>query len=450
MPDQPEKKAHLHPWQTTRGGEVGGDVGENIVSTSRAPAGGRGQSCVPLSVTTNFTFLTGASHPEEMVQRAAALDHAAVAVTDTNTLAGVVRAHLAAKEAGIRLVVGCRLLFGEAPHGGHGVDADETRPTVSGGTRQPLSVLVYPTDFAAYSRLCRLLTLGRRRAPKGQCHLALHDLVQHQEGLVAVLVPPPVLDQELIEVAAGLAAVFDDDRFSVAASWMYGQDDRHRVVQVAALSRHLGVPMVVAPEVCYHDPSRRPLHDVLTCIRLGCTLDEAGFALRPNAEAHLKSSAGWRACFEAYPEAMARTVEIVRRTEGCSLDALKYQYPQASCPPGRTAVQHLAALTWRGARERYPQGVPAKVRRQIEHEFRLIDELDYAPYFLTVHDLVVYARSCDILCQGRGAAANSAVCYCLGVTAVDPDRIDVLFERFVSRERNEPPDIDIDFEHERR
>ena len=189
---------------------------------------------------------------------------------------------------------------------------------------------------------------------------------------------------------------------------------------------------------------------MLVCVREGCTIDEAGFRLFPNAERRLKTPAEMAQLFEEHPAALERSVELAARASAFRLDELSYPYPDEICPPGLTPMQHLADLTWAGAAERYPAGPPRKVRRQLEHEFGLIDELGYAPYFLTVHDLVVFARSRGILCQGRGAAANSAVCYCLGVTAVDPDRIDVLFERFVSKERGEPPDIDIDFEHERR
>ena len=199
-----------------------------------------------------------------------------------------------------------------------------------------------------------------------------------------------------------------------------------------------------------HHPDRRVLQDVLTCVRHGCTVSEAGFRLFPNGERYLKPPDEMARLFADRPDALARTIEIAERARGFNLDQLRYEYPDETCPPGLSAMEHLERLTWDGAKERYPQGIPDKVRRQIAHEFGLIEELQYAPYFLTVHDLVTFARGRGILCQGRGAAANSAVCFCLGVTSVDPDRIDVLFERFVSRERDEPPDIDIDFEHERR
>ena len=423
-----------HPW-VERGHEVLPSSLRRFVAPSLS-------SYTDLQVRSNFTFLTGASHPEELVCQAAALGHRAATITDTNSLAGIVRGHLAAKEAGIPFVVGCQLALrcgAEAESRGSPV----THPSC-------LSVLVYPTDLASYGRLCRLLTLGKRRAPKGECHLVLHDLIEHSDGLLGIVVGPAVLDQAFIDLLLGLRRVFDDDRLSLASSCLYGPDDAGRLEQLASLGAHVGIPLVATNDVHYHVPQRRPLQDVLTCIRLGCTLEEAGMHLYPHAERASKPPEEMARLFWAYPQAIARSVEIAERASAFSLDEVRYQYPDEVCPPGRTPMQHLVDLTWRGAKERYPNGVPPKVRAQIEHEFRLIDELSYAPYFLTVHDLVTFARSREILCQGRGAAANSAVCYCLGVTAVDPDRIDLLFERFISRERNEPPDIDIDFEHERR
>ena len=439
MPEQPQPKIKPHPWKHLAPGEYTGGEGDEAAKR-RGDAGSRRKtipssrfsSYVELHVTSNFTFLHGASHPEELVQQAASLGHGAAAITDRNTLSGIVRAHIAAKDIGIPLVVGCRVELhtqAEAPR---------------------LSVLVYPTNRAAYSRLCRLLTLGKRRAPKGRCELTVHDLVDHHEGLLAIVVPPAVLDEDFIEIVRGLGRVFDDDRLWIASSCLYGPDDRERLAQLIALSNHTKAPLVATNDVHYHVAQRRPLQDVLTCIRLGCTLPEAGFRLFAHAERHLKRPQEMARLFAKYPQAIARTVQIAQRAAAFNLDELRYEYPDEIRPPNRTPMQHLIDLTWQGAAKHYPQGVPEKVRRQIENEFALIDELNYAPYFLTVYDLVVFARSRGILCQGRGAAANSAVCYCLGVTAVDPDRIDLLFERFVSRERNEPPDIDIDFEHERR
>ena len=420
MPEQPQPKIKPHPWKHLAPGEYTGGEGAHD------------ETYVELHVTSNFTFLRGASHPEELVQQAATLGHCAAAITDRNTLSGIVRAHIAAKDIGIPLVVGCRVEL-------------QTQPEAP-----PLSVLVYPTNRAAYSRLCRLLTLGKRRAPKGQCELTLHDLIYHHVVLLSFVVPPIVLFLSFIDVVCGFKQVFDDDRLSIASSCLYGPDDRERLAQLIALSHHTKAPLVATNDVHYHVADRRPLQDVLTCIRLGCTLPEAGFRLFAHAERHLKRSQEMARLFAEHPQAITRTVEIANRAAAFNLDELRYEYPDEICPPHRTPMQYLIDLTWQGAAKHYPQGVPKKVRRQIENEFALIDELNYAPYFLTVYDLVVFARSRGILCQGRGAAANSAVCYCLGVTAVDPDRIDLLFERFVSRERNEPPDIDIDFEHERR
>ncbi len=434
MPELPEPKVRPHPWKGAPAG------------TGRTPAASPRRPYAELQVTSAFSFLRGGSHPEELVETAAALGHAAVAITDLHTMAGVVRAHLAAKRAGIRLVVGSRLELewrGGAPAGpGAPRDGGDEAPA-------PLSVLAYPTDRAAYGRLCRLLTLGKRRAAKGGCDLALLDLLEHHEGLLAVVVPPAVLDGDFVDLVRGLGRVFDGDRLSLASSCLYGPDDGERLRQLASLSEHTGVPLVATNDVHYHAPQRRALQDVVTCIRHGCTVAEAGYRLFPHAERCLKPPEEMARLFAAQPRAVSRTLAIAERC-AFGLDELRYQYPDEICPPGRGPMEHLAGLTRRGAAERYPRGVPPKVRDQIAHELSLIEELRYAPYFLTVHDLVVFARGRGILCQGRGAAANSAVCYCLGVTAVDPDRIDLLFERFVSRERNEPPDIDIDFEHERR
>jgi error-prone DNA polymerase len=436
-----------------------------------------------LHVTTNFTFLTGASHPEEFVERAAALGLGAIAITDRNSLAGVVRAHIAAKETGIPLVVGCRVELtakdspspsdtsrlrdsvpscldretsarssaardGVPPR--NGASDINTTSSLRDFVSSSLSILLFPTSRSAYGHLCQLLTLGKRRAPKGECHLTLDDVLAHHEGLLAVVIPPPVLDDAFTDVFHRLKRTFDDDRLSLAVSREYGPNDHARLAHLAELARDASIPLVATNDVHYHIPERRKLQDVVTCIRHGCTIHEAGFRLIANAERPLKAPKEMARLFAAYPDAITRTVEIAQRALQFNLDELRYEYPDEVCPQGMTPMQHLRRLTWRGADERYPGGIPDRVRAQVEHEFELIEELNYAPYFLTVHDLVIFARSRGILCQGRGAAANSAVCYCLGVTAVDPDRIDLLFERFVSKERNEPPDIDIDFEHERR
>ncbi|MBY0308478.1 MAG: hypothetical protein K2Q09_07025, partial [Phycisphaerales bacterium] len=311
----------------------------------------------------------------------------------------------------------------------------------------------------AYARLCRLLTTGKRRAPKGECHLHLADLADHHHGLLAVVHPADAQGEALPAALDSLRALFDDDRLSLAITRLYGPDDADRSARLVRLSRDTGVPLVAINDAHAHTPDRRTLQDVLTCIRHGCTVAQAGFRLAANAERHLKPPAEMHRLFADLPGALRRTLEITDRTAGFSLDQLRYEYPQEAVPTGVTPIDHLRALTARGAAERYAQGVPARVQAQIDHELRLIDELNYANYFLTVHDMVTFARTGHgapgggwkpILCQGRGAAANSAVCYCLGVTAVDPARFSLLFERFISKERNEPPDIDIDFEHERR
>ena len=378
-----------------------------------------------LSVTSNFTFLTGASHPEELTERAAELGHRAASIADTNTLAGIVRAHVAAKSAGIPLAVGCRLVLTDAP---------------------PL--LVYPTDRAAYARLCRLLTLGKRRAPKGECHLSLADLLDHQTGLLCIADTPEPWDHA--DTLRTLREAFNDDRLSLAVAHTCSGSDRQRIDRAATVAASLGIPLVATNRVLYHEPRRRALQDVVTCIRHGCTLDAAGFRLQANAERHLKPPDEIARLFADQPEAIARTVQLAERATAFSLDELRYQYPTEACPPGMDPTAYLAQLAAEGAASRYPEGVPDSTRKALDYELALIDELHYEPYFLTCYDIVRFARSRGILCQGRGGAANSAVCFCLGITEVDPARYSLLFERFISRERREPPDIDIDFEHERR
>ncbi len=381
---------------------------------------------VELQVTTNFSFLRGASHPEELVARAALLGHPAIAITDRMSLSGVVRAHSAAKEAGIRLVVGCRL------------DLED-------GT----SLLVFPEDRAAYGRLARLLTLGKRRAKKGECRLDYEDLLAHGEGEIVVLLPPEKGSlARHAQAAARLGADFRG-RAYLAAHHLYRGDDARRIARLAALAEEASLPLLATNDVLYHSPERRALQDVLTAIREGVRVKEAGFRLLANAERHLKPAEEMARLFRGREDALWRSAEIAERCR-FGLDELSYEYPEEPVPEGKTAQQHLADLTAAGASERFPGGVPDKVQSLIAHELKLIAELDYARYFLTVHDIVGFARRRGILCQGRGSAANSAVCYSLGITAVDPARIDVLFERFLSAARNEPPDIDVDFEHQRR
>ena len=371
-----------------------------------------------LSVASNFSFLAGASHPEELMVTAAALGLDAIAVTDLDSVTGLVRAHTAARQAGIRLVIGCRLGLIDGP-----------------------DLLVYPKDRTAYGALTRLLTLGKRRAPKGECHIALADVIKRLgAGHIIAATKPERLDD--------LAAHFGADAY-LALTYPYTGGGEARLKALADQAREAGVKLLATNDVHYHNAARRPLLDVLTCIREGCSIFEAGWRLAANAERHLKPAAEMVRLFADYPDAIANTLEIVRQCT-FSLDELRYDYPVDPVPEGRTPHHELVRLAWAGAETRYPDGTPDKVRAQITHELELIEELGFAPYFLTVHDIVQFAEDRGILCQGRGSAANSAVCYCLGITAVDPARIDLLFERFVSAERGEPPDIDVDFENGRR
>lgn len=412
------------------GWRLHGIFGRSAVRAVQRPNAPPRQSARPppyaeLAVTTNFSFLRGASHPEELVAKAAALGLSAVGVADRNTLAGVVRAHQAAKEAGIRLIVGARLDFEDAP---------------------PL--LCFPSDRAAYGRLSQLITLGRRRAPKGACALRLEDLAAHAGGQSLVAMPPD--DPEDPQILGYLARLRKMPGAGVwaAARFRYGGGDAARLRKIARLAARAGVPMVAINDVRMHVRERKPLLDALACIREGCTIREAGFRLERNAERCLKPPEEMARLFRDYPDAVRQTMEIAGRC-AFSLDELRYDYPDEA-PSGATPQAELERLVWEGAAERYPDGVPDDVKAHVARELGLIGELGYAPYFLTVHDIVRFARSRSILCQGRGSAANSAVCYCLGITAVDPVRMDLLFERFVSAARREPPDIDVDFEHERR
>ena len=378
-----------------------------------------------LDVATNFSFLRGASHPDELIYRAAELGHRAIAITDRNSLAGVVRAHEAAKTAQIKLLIGTRLCLTDAP-----------------------DILAWATDRPAYARLCQLLTLGKRRAAKGECVLHLTDVLNHAEGLLAAIIPPDVLNDEAINSLRLLRGELGD-RLSLAATCALGGDDEGHLRTLADLSRTFDIPLVATNAVHYHDPTRRRLQDVLTCIRHGCTLQEAGFRLFANGERYLKPPGHMHRLFTNHQQALHRTIEIADRCT-FSLDELRYEYPDELAPQGQPVIDYLAELTWAGAATRYPTGIPQEVRDRILYEMKLIGQLRYEAYFLTVYDLVRFARSRGILCQGRGSAANSAVCYCLGVTSVDPAKSDMLFERFVSAARDEPPDIDVDFEHERR
>jgi error-prone DNA polymerase len=407
-----------------------------------------GARYVELQCTSHFSFLRGASSCEELFEQAALLGIEALAITDRNSLAGIVRAHEAARTTGVRLIVGCRL------------DLDDGPP-----------VLVYPTDRAAYGRLCRLLSLGKKRGGKAKCRLDWSDLVAYSEGLIGVLVPDPppcpppfphpslprlrgrVREGEGREGACALnlrrLQESFGDRAYMALTLRRRPNDALRLHELSNLAAEAHVPTVVTNDVLFHVPARRILQDVVTCIRHNITIDELGFRRERHADRYLKSPDEMARLFGRYPAALARTIEIGQRCT-FSLDELAYQYPQEATIPGMTPQQVLEKFTWEGAAQRYPDGAPDKVAANLKHELALIEKLQYAPYFLTVNSIVRFARSQGILCQGRGSAANSAVCYVLGITSIDPDRNDLLFERFISQERREPPDIDVDFEHERR
>jgi len=384
-----------------------------------------------IGITTNFSFLRGGSQPQEYVHQASELLLPIIGIADRNTLAGVVRAYKELESPEVsckpKLLIGSRLVFMD-------------------GTPD---ILIYPRDRAAYGRLCQLLTRGKLKAGKGECHLAFDDLLDFAEGQLLVVTLP-----HRFEVTANLKVL---DRLKrsradgvwLAASLLYRGDDRRRLTKLQRVASTARIPLLATNEVLYHHPARRPLQDVLTCIREKTTIMNAGKRLEANAERHLKPGYEMARLFRDYPGAIAETMCFAERIS-FTLDELKYQYPDEPVPPGKTAQQHLKDLTWAGVDKYFPKGTDDKLRATLNKELRLIEKLDYAHYFLTVHDIVCYARSQDILCQGRGSAANSAVCYMLGITSVNPVETDVLFERFISEERLEPPDIDVDFEHSRR
>ncbi len=388
-----------------------------------------------LGVTTNFSFLRGASHPEELVAQAYGLGLAGIGIADRNSLAGVVRAFGFIKEripakADFRYAVGTRLVF---------ID----------GTPD---IFAYPKDRAAYGRLTRLLTIGNLRTLKGQCELRLGDLLDHAEGLQLIVGESCTHDKpeaysqgfalpRLIEAASG--AVW------IAATHLYGPDMRRRLAKRVLLAQNAGLKLLATNDVTMHAPERRPLGDVLLCIREKTTLDEAGRRLEANAERHLKSGKDMGRLFAEVPEAVDETIRFLDGLS-FSLAQLRYDYPYELREGFATEQEALVALAEAGMNERFPEGVPEKVRASLAYELAIVGRLEYAAYFLTVHDIVRFARTKKILCQGRGSAANSVLCFCLGITDVDPSKYDLLFERFMSEQRNEPPDIDVDFEHERR
>ena len=387
---------------------------------------------------TNYSFLEGASHADELVAAAKIQGYTAIAVTDRNTLAGIVRAHVAAKEAGLKLLIGAEIV----PEDG-------------------AATVLLATDRAAYGRLSQLITVGRRRAVKGECRLRVSDIEEHNEGLLCC-VPLSTESQQRFagtfqpsgssEVTESQLLQYQSiftDRCYALAELHCGANDDAKLERWLKLCERINLPIAAANDAHYHETARRPLHDVLTAIRCRKNLQQLGHELHPNGERYLKSPGQLLKLFGDREHLLRTTVEISDRCH-FSLDELRYEYPQEIVPDGFTITEYLTTLTWKGAKQRYPNGVPDKVRELIQHELNLIREMQYEAYFLTVYDIVRFARSRGILCQGRGSAANSVVCFCLGVTSVDPNRIDVLFERFISKERDEAPDIDVDFEHERR
>jgi error-prone DNA polymerase len=384
-----------------------------------------------LQITTNFSFLRGGSHPEELVGQAALLGYTEIAVTDHNTLAGIVRAHAAARTKGIRIIPACRLDLLDGP---------------------PL--LAYPTTKDAYGRLSALLSLGNLRTEKGKCELYKSDVYAHAAGTKFIAIPPPSLNEQFnFEPSFELALrqyrqAFGENLF-LGACRTYTGDDAKKLHRLSQLADRLDIPMVATNDVHYHDHQRRQLQDILTCIREKCTIYNAGFRLHQNAERYLKPIEEMIRLFRQYPDAIMRTQEIA---EACtfSLDSLEYVYPEEITSEGRTPQQELVFLAWQGATEKFNGNIPQHVRETIQYELDFMERKNYAAYFLTVYDFVRFARERNILCQGRGSAANSVVCYCLGITSVNPSKFKLLFARFMSDARDEPPDIDVDFEHERR
>jgi error-prone DNA polymerase len=384
-----------------------------------------------IGVTTNFSFLRGASHPQEYVHQAGQYGLLAIGIADRNTLAGVVRAYAELKNPELaakpKLLIGSRLVF---------ID----------GTPD---ILAYPRDRAAYGRLCRLLSKGKLAAEKGECHLRFPDLREFSEGLLLVLMPPYRFTADALTKMLETMRGTSTDGVWLAASLFHRGDDKRRLARLQRIANSAGVPLLATNDVLYHAHERRVLQDVVSCIREKTTIETAGHLLEANAERHLKPPAEMKRLFRDHPDAITETLRFAGRIS-FTLDELKYRYPDEPVPPGKTAQAHLADLTWQGVAKYFPDGIDDKLRATLQKELALIEKLDYAHYFLTVHDIVRFARSQHILCQGRGSAANSAVCFMLGVTSVNPVEVDLLFERFLSEERREPPDIDVDFEHSRR
>jgi len=380
-----------------------------------------------LQVTSNFTFLRGGSHPDELVERAADLGYTKIAITDRNSVAGVVRAHEAAKLKGVTLIPACRLDLLDGP-----------------------GLLAYPTDITAWGRMCALLTLGNLRTEKGKCDLYKKDVFEHSEGIKFIAIPPAALNKkfDFDEVFKKSLREYQEilgTALYLAASRTYNGDDAKRLFRLS----QLGVPMVATGDVHYHESYRRELQDVETCVREKCTIHTAGFRLLANAERYLKPVEELERLFRQYPDALARTEEIA---ESCtfSLDTLKYLEPEWVSPDGRSADEHLAKHTWDGAQQRFSGNIPQKISEQISFELAFFARRKLAKYFLRIFEYTSKAEEWHILHQGRGSAANSAVCFCLGITAVNPEKSRLLFSRFMSDARDEWPDVDVDFEHERR
>lgn len=386
---------------------------------------------IELQVTSNFSFLRGASHPEELVEEAASMGYRKIAITDHNTLAGIVRAHSAARKLNIQIIPACRLNLMDGA-----------------------SLLAYPTDNESYGQLSALLSLGNLRTEKGSCELYKKDVFEHAKGIIFIAIPPDNLSSGFdFETSFYADLQSYKDRLGaclyLAINRSYQGEDQKRMFRLAEFSKKTSIPLVATNDVYYHHPQRRELQDVLTCVREKCTIENAGYLLFQNAERYLKPEAEMKRLFRQYPDALKNAVKI---SNACtfSLDSLQYIYPEEITSEGRTPQEELEYLTMKGAHEIFGEQLPKKVTDNIRHEMKFVEEMNYASYFLTVYDIVRFARSERILCQGRGSAANSTICYCLGITSVDPTKFDLLFERFISSARNEPPDIDVDFEHERR
>jgi len=386
------------------------------------------------AVISNFSFLRGASHPEELVVTAKRLGYGALGLADINTVAGTVRAHSAAKEAGLTYHPGARISF-----------ADKTP-----------DILVYPKNRKGWGTLCRMLTAGNMAGEKNAARITLDDLQIYISDCALVLLPltHQILDEkgglqpDLKDIISRLKEQFGGD-LRLGFAMRYDGHDALALHYANGLAKRNAIPLMACSDIVFHAPARRPLHDVVTCIRKGVTLRNAGYHLSANGERFMKQPGELARLFRAAPDALAETANMAS-TLNFSLDDLRYTYPEESSGESVSPQAELERLAWEGADRRYDKKLPEKIRGQIRHELALIDTLDYAPYFLTVHDIVRFARSRGIVCQGRGSAANSTVCFCLGITEVDPDLTDLLFERFISPERREPPDIDVDFEHERR